>query len=71
MNIQLLKYVIAKNGETAGDLAKFLDMSLTTLSKKMNENGSQFKQKEIGMIAGRYKLTKEEITDIFFADNVS
>ncbi len=67
MNKILLRYYMALNGDTNRKLADFLDLSLQSLSAKINENGSQFKQGEIAKIKERYKLTAEEIENIFFA----
>lgn len=66
MNKELLKYHMAKHGDTAADLASCLGISRVSLSKKMNGNDAEFKQREIQMIAGRYSLDSQEITNIFF-----
>jgi hypothetical protein len=58
---------MALNGDNNKKLADFLKISLQSLSAKINENGSEFKQGEIAKIKERYKLTAEEIENIFFA----
>ncbi len=67
MNKNLLRYYMALNGDTNRELAEYLKISLQSLSAKINENGSEFKQGEIAKIKKKYKLTAEEIEAIFFA----
>lgn len=54
----LLKYYIAKNGDTIGTLAEALDMKRSTLSAKIN-NKRDFKQSEMILIGSRYKMPLE------------
>ena len=67
MNKELLRSVMALNGDTNRDLAVFLDISEQSVSNKINENGTEFKQGEIAAIRQRYNLTAEQVTNIFFA----
>lgn len=67
MNKELLRSVMVLNGDTNRDLAVFLDISEQSVSNKINENGTEFKQGEIAAIRQRYGLTAEQVTDIFFA----
>ena len=63
---------MALNGDNGGDLAKYLQISRTTLSAKMNEtNGAEFTQNEICRIKEKYSLTSNEIDEIFFKAKVS
>lgn len=48
-------------------LAEYLSITRQTLTQKI-EGKSQFKQKEIKMIAVRYKLTPEETHEIFLEE---
>lgn len=67
MNKELLRSVMVLNGDTNRDLAEFLDISEQSVSNKINENGTEFKQSEIAAIRQRYNLTAEQVTNIFFA----
>ena len=72
MDINKLKSKMALNGDNGGDLAKYLQISRTTLSAKMNEtNGAEFTQNEICRIKEKYSLTSNEIDEIFFKAKVS
>ena len=51
--------------DSVESLAKFLGISRQTLRSKL-DGKSQFKQVEIDKIADRYRLTPEEIHEIFF-----
>lgn len=67
MNKKLLRSIMALRGETNRDLANILGITEQSVSAKMNENGSEFKQGEISIIRAHYNLTPEQITNIFFA----
>lgn len=67
MNKELLRSVMVLNGDTNRDLADFLDISEQSVSNKINENGTEFKQGEIAAIRQRYNLTADQVTNIFFA----
>lgn len=67
MNKELLRSVMALHGETNRDLANLLDISEQSVSAKINENGTEFKQGEIATIRHHYNLTAEQVTNIFFA----
>lgn len=54
----LLKYYIAKNGDTIGTLAEALEIKRSTLSAKIN-NKRDFKQSEMILIGMRYKMPLE------------
>lgn len=72
MDINKLKSKMALNGDTGGDLAKYLQISRSTLSSKMNEtNGAEFTQNEICKIKEKYSLTSVEVDEIFFNSKVS
>ena len=67
MDKKLLKAKIWAAGERQADLAKALDLTPTRFSAKMTgyKNGD-FSVKEILTIRDRYKLTNEELLEIFF-----
>lgn len=67
MNKALLRSIMVMNGDTNSDLAKLLGISEQSVSSKLNENKSEFKQGEILKIRNHYNLTAEQVTDIFFA----
>lgn len=66
VNKALLKSVMVLNGHTIKDLALLLNIAQSSVSSKINENGSEFKQGEIAIIAKEYSLTPEQIAAIFF-----
>lgn len=67
MNKKLLRSIMALHGETYSDLADLLGISYQSISDKINENGTEFKQGEIAEIRQHYNLTAEQVTNIFFA----
>lgn len=71
MNSKLLKSIMLLNGDTNKTLAEYLGISEQSVSKKINETGTEFKQGEISMIKKRYSLTGDQIDSIFFAEKVS
>lgn len=68
MNKALLRSVMALHGDTNKDLAGFLGISEQSLSNKINENDTEFKQGEIKLIKIRYNLTADQVDLIFFAE---
>ena len=54
------------NGDTNKTLAEHLGISERSLSDKINENNTEFKQSEISTIKKRYSLTDEQTSAIFF-----
>lgn len=67
MDKDLLKYYIAKNGDTMQKLADVLGIHVTTLSGKVNGR-DEFKQGEINTIVSRYGLSSDETMSVFFND---
>lgn len=55
-------------GDTNRTLADALGISEPSLSNKINENDTEFKQGEIATIKRRYSLTPQQVDEIFFAD---
>lgn len=67
MNKLRLESVMKIHGDTGTSLAVYLGMARTTFSAKINEtNGAEFTQGEISAIKEKYKLTPEDIVNIFF-----
>ena len=68
-NVNLLKSAMAKQGETnfVACLVKLLGVSRSTASKKLNGK-ADFTQSEISKIAEHYKLTAENIKQIFVGE---
>ena len=71
MNKPLLKSIMALHGDSVPVLAKYLGKSAQSVYNKMNESGAEFTQGEISMIATRYKMTSEQVMEVFFAKVVS
>ena len=71
MNKKLFRALMLLHGDTNQTLAEFLGISEHSLSNKINENGTEFKQREIRMIRRRYQLNGDMIDRIFFAEEVS
>lgn len=67
MNKKLMRSVMALNGDTNATLAAFLGITEQSVSNKINENGTEFKQGEISKIKERYNLDGAMIDRIFFA----
>ena len=65
MNKAKFKAKQALHGDTNASLASYLTVDRHTLGMKINGE-SQFKLDEIAMIAERYKLSPEEVHEIFF-----
>lgn len=68
MNSKLLRSFMVLHGDTNATLADFLGITEQSVSNKINENGTEFKQGEIAMIKARYNLEPEMVDRIFFAD---
>lgn len=66
MNKAKLKSIMALHGDTNKDIAELLKISEQSVSGKINENGTEFKQGEIKKIANKYNLSPDEVTAIFF-----
>ena len=66
MNAPKLRSIMVLNGDTNKDLAEFLGISEQSVSNKINENGTEFKQGEIAKIKQKYNLSAEEVESIFF-----
>lgn len=67
MNGSLLKSFMALHGDTIRDLAAYLERTPQSISDKINERGTEFKQGEIARIKERYDLTADQVEAIFFA----
>lgn len=72
MNKLKLKSFMVLHGDTMCKVAKRLGITPQRLSAKMNEyRGAEFTQSEISKIKDMYKLSAEEIEEIFFEEKVS
>lgn len=67
MDKNLLRSIMVRNGDTNASLAAYLCITEQSVSNKINENGTEFKQSEILKIKARYGLDSEMIDRIFFA----
>lgn len=66
MNSNILKSIIKLNEDTQEELAEYLGITNSTLSFKINGK-NDFLRSEIQLIKQRYKLTPQEIDQIFFS----
>lgn len=71
MNKNLLRSIMVRNGDTNATLAEYLGITEQSVSNKINESGTEFKQGEIFKIKARYNLDSDMVDQIFFADLVS
>lgn len=67
MNSRLLRSVMVLHNDTNKDLADFLGISEVSVSNKINEVGTEFRQGEIALIKKRYNLSPEQVEEIFFS----
>lgn len=68
MNKELLRSIMVLFGDTNKDLADYLGISEQSVCNKINENGTEFKLREIRLIKRRYGLTEDQLDQIFFAE---
>lgn len=71
MNSQMLKGIITMKDGCQAVLAEAMGLSLSRLNAKINETNAEFTQSEIAFIRDRYNLDKSQVSDIFFAQEVS
>ena len=71
MNKELLKSIMVLFGDTNASLAEYLGISEQSFCNKINENGTEFRKREIVKIKVRYGLDSDMIDRIFFAEQVS
>lgn len=67
MNAKLLRSLMVLHGDTNATLADFLGITEQSVSNKINENGTEFKQGEIAKIKARYNLDSDMVDRIFFS----
>ena len=68
MKKEVLRSIMVLHGDTNKDLADYLGISEQSVSNKINENGTEFKQGEIARIKAKYNLTSDQVDSIFFAE---
>ena len=56
MRKEVLRSIMVLHGDTNKDLADFLGISEQSVSNKINENGTEFKQGEIARIKTKYNF---------------
>lgn len=72
MNKRMLESVMRLHGDTGTSLAKYIGISRTTFSAKINEtNGGEFTQGEISAIIRKYALKSDDVMSIFFENKLS
>ena len=67
MNSKLLRSLMVLHGDTNASLAAYLGITENSVSNKINERGTEFKQREISKIMRRYDLSADQVREIFFA----
>ena len=71
MNSKLLRSLMILHGDTNASLAAYLGITEKSVSNKINERGTEFRQGEIARIIDRYGLDPEMVNKIFFEELVS
>ena len=71
MNKAKFKSIMALHGDTNKKIAEFLRISEQSISSKINENGTEFKQGEIARLKDRWGLSPAEVNAIFLIKSVS
>ncbi len=66
MNKDLLRSIMVLHRDTNKTLAEYLGISEKSVNDKINEKGTEFKQSEIAAIVKRYRLSDEQVRNIFF-----
>lgn len=65
MNGKLLRSIMVLHGDTNASLAEYLGITEQSVSNKINENGTEFKQGEIFKIKAKYNLDSDMVDRIF------
>ena len=68
MDKKLFRSLMLLHGDTNATLAGFLGITKQSVSNKINENGTEFKQGEIAKIKAKYNLDSDMVDRIFFAN---
>ena len=71
MDIQTLKAIMVLHDESVRDLADVIGLSPSSVYRKLDGECGEFTQGEIAKIKAHYKLTAEQVDQIFFAKLVS
>ena len=71
MNSKLLRSLLVMHGDTNANLAEYVGSSENSVSNKINERGTEFRQGEIARIIERYGLDPETVNRMFFEELVS
>ena len=71
MNSKLLRSLMVLHGDTNASLAAYLGITENSVSNKINERGTEFRQGEIARIIDRCALDPETVNRIFFEELVS
>ena len=66
MDTRKLKALLMLHGHTQADLATLVGCSTTTICNKMNGR-SDFTQPEMQKIIREYRLSADQVNDIFFS----
>ncbi len=68
-NERLFRAKVVYNGYTLSEVAKKIDINESTLHRKLKDGGT-FTRSEISKLIDALNLTSDELTEIFFAENL-
>ena len=71
VNVNKLKGKIVEMGRNVESLANSIGIDKATFYRKLSSGGSAFTIGEADSIAEELALTRDEVNDIFFAQNVA
>jgi len=71
VNILMLRGKVVENGLTLNDLASYLHIDYSTLSRKLKNSGETFSIYEANKITDILNLTEQEAVAIFFKKYVA
>ena len=68
-NERLFRAKVVYNGYTLSEVAKMIEINESTLHRKIKDGGS-FTRDEISKLVQALNLTTDELTEIFFSENL-
>ena len=70
-NINLFKSAMYRNGYNISKTAELLGVPVSTVYRKLNNNGGIFTQKDLGRLIREWHLNGDEVNEIFFKNEVA
>jgi len=71
MKYDILKGKMREKRITQSEMAKMLNVDVSTLNRKLNDVNAEFSIKEAKIIVEKLQLTSEQATAIFFNQTVA